>query len=133
MNPDNVLAEFERAKRALQAARNLHEDGLYEDAVSRSYHAVMHAAKAALLFHGAVAESHAAVGRLFGSVLVLPGLIEAEWADVLAREHRRRIAADYGISTSWESAESLRLVGEAGAFVQRIREYLRRVGMNLDG
>lgn len=77
MNPDNVLAEFERAKRALQAARNLHEDGLHEDAVSRSYYAVMHAAKAALLFHDAIAESHAAVGRLFGSVLVLPGIIQS--------------------------------------------------------
>lgn len=84
MNPDNVLAEFERAKGALQAARNLPEDRLYEDAVSRSYYAVMHAAKAALLVHDAIAESHAAVGRLFGSVLVRPGLIEAEWADVLA-------------------------------------------------
>ncbi|MCZ7624456.1 MAG: hypothetical protein C3F12_07820 [Candidatus Methylomirabilota bacterium] len=133
MNPDNILAEFERAKRALQAARNLYEDGLYEDAVSRSYYAVMHAAKAALLFHDAVAESHAAVGRLFGSVLVRPGIIEAEWADVLAREHRRRIAADYGITASWESAESLRLVEEAGAFVQRIRVYLKSIGINLDG
>lgn len=132
MNPENILAEFERAKRALQAASNLHEDGLYEDAVSRSYYAVMHAAKAALLSHDAIAESHAAVGRLFGSVLVLPGLIEAEWADILAREHRRRIAADYGIGTSWEPAESSRLVEEAGAFVQRIREYLGSVGIHAE-
>lgn len=115
MNPDNVLAEFERAKRVLQAARNLHEDRLHEDTISRSYYAVMHAAKAALLVHDAIAESHATVGRLFGSVLVRPGLIEAEWTDVLAREHRRRIAADYSIGASWESEESSRLVEEAGA------------------
>lgn len=40
MNPENVLAEFERATRALQAANNLCEDGLNEDAISRSYYAV---------------------------------------------------------------------------------------------
>ena len=69
MNPDNVLEELERAQRALRAAQILHANDLFEDAVSRSYYAVM----------------HAAVRRLFGSVLVRPGLIEREWASVLAR------------------------------------------------
>ncbi len=37
MNPENVLAEFQRAEKALRAAQLLHADGLFEDAVSRSY------------------------------------------------------------------------------------------------
>lgn len=133
MNLENVLEEFERAKRALQAAKNLHEDGLYEDAVSRSYYAVMHAAKAALLVHDAIAESHAAVRRLFGAVFVRPGLIEEKWADVLAREHRRRIAADYGVGVSWEPADVSRLIEDAQAFIQRIRDYLMSVGIPMGG
>ena len=97
MNPDNVLEELGRAHRALRAAQILHASDLLEDAVSRSYDAVMHAAKAALLVHDVIAESPAAVRRLFGSVLVRPDLIAREWASVLARVQDQRIAADYSI------------------------------------
>jgi uncharacterized protein (UPF0332 family) len=58
MNSKNVRAEFTRALKSLQAAKVLQADGLFEDAVSRAYYAVMHAAKAALLIHDRVVESH---------------------------------------------------------------------------
>ena len=51
MSASPVLNEWRRAGRALQADQILYEDGFLEDAVSRSYYAVMHAAKAALLLH----------------------------------------------------------------------------------
>jgi uncharacterized protein (UPF0332 family) len=44
MNAKNVRAEFTRATKSLQAAKVLQADGLFEDAVSRAYYAVMHAA-----------------------------------------------------------------------------------------
>jgi hypothetical protein len=37
MNPKNVRAELARARKSLQAAKVLHADGLFEDAVSRAY------------------------------------------------------------------------------------------------
>ncbi len=132
MNPENALAEFQRAEKALRAAEVLQAHGLFEDAVSRSYYAVMHAAKAALLVHDAIAESHAALRRLFGAVLVRPGLIEEEWAAVLAREQDQRIAADYDVGVSWEAEASSRLLEEATAFVRRIRAYLHSVGISTE-
>jgi len=90
---ENVQEEFDRAKKSLAAARLLLSARLFEDAVSRSYYAVMHAAKAALLVHDVIAESHAAVRRLFGSVLVQPGLIEKDWAAILGREQDKRVVA----------------------------------------
>lgn len=51
------LSAEARAKKALRAASILLEDGLFEDAVSRSYYAVMHAAKSALLAQDTIAES----------------------------------------------------------------------------
>jgi uncharacterized protein (UPF0332 family) len=124
MNSKNIHAEFTRAQKALQAAKLLHADGLFEDAVSRAYYAVMHAAKAALLAHDQIAESHAALRRYFGSVLVQPGRIEKEWASVLAREQDRRIAADYNANFLMDAEGSLRLVEDASHFVERIRTYL---------
>ena len=132
MNPDNVLEELGRAQRALRAAQILHASDLLEDAVSRSYSAVMHAAKAALLVHDVIAESHAAVRRLFGSVLVRPDLIEREWASVLARVQDQRIAADYSIGMGWDAEAALHLVEDAQAFLRRVRSYLRSVGIAVE-
>jgi uncharacterized protein (UPF0332 family) len=73
MNPKNVRAELAKGRKSLQAAKILHADGLFEDAVSRAYYAVMHSAKAALLVYEKVSESPAAIRRLFGSVLVRKG------------------------------------------------------------
>ncbi|MGH9425415.1 MAG: HEPN domain-containing protein [Terriglobia bacterium] len=129
MNPKNVLAEFTRAQKSLQAAKLLHADGLFEDAVSRAYYAVMHSAKAALLVHDQVSESHAAIRRLFGSVLVRSGRIEKQWATILAREQDRRIAADYDATLSIDADASLPLVEDADRFVQRMRRYLVQEGV----
>jgi len=128
MNPDDVRAEFSRAEESLRAARLLQGEALFGDAISRSYYAVMHAARAALLVNDTITESHSAVRRLFGDVLVRPGLIEKPWADILAREQGQRIRADYGVG-EWEEQTSSGLVDDAAAFVERIGEYLRSAGV----
>jgi len=79
VNAKHLLAELTRARESLQAAQLLQEKELLADAVSRSYYAVMHAARAALLAHDTIAESHAAVRRLFVEVMVLPGRIEKKF------------------------------------------------------
>jgi uncharacterized protein (UPF0332 family) len=55
---DAVRKEIERGEKALKAAQLLSENGLYEDAVSRAYYAVLHFAKAALLSQGVRTSSH---------------------------------------------------------------------------
>ena len=129
MNSACILAEFSRAEKAARAARLLCESDLPEDAVSRSYYAVLHAAKAALLAHEIIAESHAAIRRLFGNNLVKPGLLEAKWAAILAEQQNRRASADYDVQIAWDSGEVQRLVEDAEAFVQRIRTYLMSRGI----
>ena len=66
MNRNMVLAEWQRATQSLHAAELLAREGYREDAVSRAYYAVLHAAKAALLVHDVATTSHAAVRRMFG-------------------------------------------------------------------
>jgi uncharacterized protein (UPF0332 family) len=127
MQKEHVLAEWTRARKALRAASILLEDGLFEDAVSRSYYAVMHAAKSALLAQDTIAESHAAVRRLFGAVLVRSGPIEKEWAAIFAREQDQRIVADYDVEVEWEEEAVQHLVEDSRSFVQRIGDYLTDV------
>lgn len=40
MNHENIVSEFNRGLKSLQAAQILLKEGLYEDAVSRGYYAV---------------------------------------------------------------------------------------------
>jgi hypothetical protein len=120
----SVRAEIDRSEKALRAALLLSEEGLLEDAISRSYYAVLHAAKAALLVHDTVAESHAAVRRLFGKMLIQAGHIEREWAAVIANEQDQRQMADYDVEATWEIETVRKLIEDAQAFVRRIQDYI---------
>lgn len=66
---EEIKKEFERAEKSLKSAQVLLKDNLLEDAISRAYYAILHAAKAALLVESINVESHRAVRRLFGSIL----------------------------------------------------------------
>ena len=88
MNRNMVVAEWIRARESLRAAQTLPRNGLYADAISRAYYAILHAAKAGLHVHDVAAESHSAVRRMFGQT----------------RENRTRVV---GLSHS-ESGRSLR-------------------------
>ncbi len=128
MNPVHVKAELARSTSSLRSAEILLEARLFPDAVSRSYYAVMHAARAALLFHEVIAESHTAVRRLFGLTLVRPGLIERQWARILEMEQDRRIQADYDVHVTWDQETVSELVRDAATFLARIRTHLQSSG-----
>ena len=131
MRLHQIQAEWSRAQRALQAAALLQQHGLTEDAISRAYYATMHAAKAALLVHDIIAESHAAVRRLFGQVLVVAEGVEREWAQILARGHDQRGAAEYNVEFVVDEASTERLVRDAQRFVRRMGNYMTSKGIAL--
>ena len=95
MNREIVLAEWRRARESMRAAEVLTREQCYTNAVSRTYYAVLHAAKAALQVHDVGADSHTAVRRLFGLHLIRRGEIEKEWAAHLGKSLDERLAADY--------------------------------------
>lgn len=129
MRVAQIRAEWNRAAKAHGAAKTLLETGFYEDAVSRAYYAVLHAAKAALLTRDIAAESHAAVRRLFGKELVQPGFLEKEWALVLAQAQDERALADYDVELAFSRKVARERVDDAKRFLDRIRTLLKRAGL----
>ena len=125
MNRELVLMEWRLARESIRAAEVLTREGFYRDAISRTYYAVMHAAKAALHLHGVTPASHAAVRRMFGLHLVRPGEIEKEWAAHLGKGLDDRLAADYDPEVRFSHKDALRECREARKFLRRIRRYLR--------
>lgn len=64
---------MEKAIERLRVAEKLLRDGEYEDAVSRAYYAMYHAAKAALATVNVFPKTHEGVVSEFGRRLILTG------------------------------------------------------------
>jgi uncharacterized protein (UPF0332 family) len=120
-----IQAEWRRSLKAQGAADLLLEAGFYEDAVSRAYYAVLHAAKAALLARDIVTESHTSVRRLFGKELVQQGLLEKEWAMILAYEQDEQASADYDVELTFSQEVAGQRVKQAQRFLKRIFSFLQ--------
>ena len=129
MNRSMVLAEWNRARESLRAAETLTREGLYADAISRAYYAILHGAKAALHVHDVAAESHPAVRRMFGLHLVKPGEIEPEWSAYLTESLDDRLAADYDAETSFSRQEARSECRRSGDFLKRIKRFLLMNGL----
>jgi uncharacterized protein (UPF0332 family) len=129
MNRNMVVAEWNRARQALRAAETLTGERCYADAISRAYYAILHAAKAALNVHDVVAESHAAVRRLFGLHLVRSQEIEPDWSAYLVESLDDRLAADYDVETVFTKEDARTECVRSRQFLDRVRRYLLKKGL----
>jgi uncharacterized protein (UPF0332 family) len=66
---------------------------------------------------------------LFGLHLIRTGLLEAEWGGALGESADSRVAADYDVQAEFSDADARDEVERAGAFVVRIRAFLRDRGL----
>ncbi len=129
MNREMTVAEWRRALKALGAAEVLMRAGYAEDSISRSYYAVLHAAKSALFVHDVATSSHSGTRSMFGLHLVNSGEIERKWAGDLAESTDDRLMADYGMQVRFSSEEARCEHERAEAFLDRIRRYLSAKGL----
>ena len=116
--------EFSRARKALQSARLLAENQLFEDSVSRSYYAVFHAAKAALLKCKIEADTHTAVRSMFGLHIVRPGKVEKRLAKILIAEQEDREIGDYSVTVRITAERANKRLAEAEFFLVAIGDFL---------
>ena len=124
-----LVEEWRRAAKSLGAAEVLMRSGYAEDSVSRSYYAILHAAKSALFVHDIATSSHAAVRTLFGLHIVRSGEIEVKWAKVLAETMDDRLIADYSSAARFSDEEAQAVYERAKAFLDQVRKYLHTKGV----
>ena len=128
MNEEMVRNHWGRAMESLTSADILRAEGQYNDAVSRAYYGMMHAAKAALATKNLQVRSHVALQRLFGQHLVNTKEVSAVRAAQLAGSFALRGDADYdaGHATSRDEAEAG--CNQAREFFADMRAVLKRAG-----
>ena len=132
MNREDVKAEWKRATETLGAATTLVSSGYNNDAIARSYYAMLHAAKAGLATKEIETDSHRGVAAMFGKHLVKTGDVGPEQGRNLRRADAARQDADYQAQLEFTSDQAYRECERAHDFLTTVRQHLKRAGLRED-
>ena len=108
----------------MRSAGLLLDHGELEDAVSRAYYAMFHAARAILFSGGLVAKTHRGTISAFGERVVKRGLLGEEYADMLRRAFDLRQRSDYELYAELGEELARQTLKDAERFVEKARELL---------
>lgn len=106
-----------RAERSLDAAEYELKGDFVPDAISSSYHATLHAAKALLMTRGLEANRHPAVLRLLGREFVQSGQLGRDHSEITGLLLESRITADYDASPPFTGEQAQEHLDQARGFV----------------
>lgn len=113
----SAATELHRAEQAMLAADALARAGLYNDATSRAYYAVFHAARALLARIDVHPRTHRGVESLLLEHLVVPGKLAKEHLRRFSQVQERRNIADYGTDQSITAEQMTVILADARTFV----------------
>lgn len=116
----------EKAKQKLHAADTLFKNNEHDDAVSRAYYSVFHAAQAILLTEGLSANTHQGVVNLFGLHFVKTGKFNKKFGKILANLKDDRENGDYEIYSAIDRETAEQAFQEASDFLKAAERYLAK-------
>jgi len=115
-------ASLERAEKALKSAKLLQENGEHEDAASRAYYAMFHAARAILFNKGISAKTHRGTISIFGEKIVKQRILSEEYADMLRKACDLRQKSDYELYTELNAETVKEAIKNAEKFIKKAKE-----------
>jgi len=117
---------LEKALERLRVAEKLFRDGDYEDAVSRAYYAMYHAARAALSTVDVFPRTHEGVVSEFGRRFVLTGIFPKELGKNLADTKAARETYEYSVTATVGKPEAEAVLLNTKKFVHTIKKHLEK-------
>jgi len=119
-------AHLGKALERLRVAEGLFRDGDYEDAVSRAYYAMYHAARAALSTVNVFPKTHEGVVSEFGRKFVVAGIFPRELGKNLADAKAARETYEYSVTATAGRSEAEAILLNTRKFVDTIRKHLEK-------
>ncbi len=120
---------LKKAERKFHVAQRLLAEGEYEDAVSRAYYAMFHAARAALSLEESFPRTHSGLVSDFGSKLVRTGKLPRDLGVSLSEAKSIRELADYALKPEITQEDAKHIVEVAKQFVRQLSKYVTtRIG-----
>jgi len=117
---------LEKALERLRVAERLFRDGYYEDAVSRAYYAMYHAARAALSTMNVFPKTHEGVVTEFGKKFVVTEIFPRELGKNLADAKAARETYEYSVTTTAGKSEAEAILVNTKKFVDKIKKQLEK-------
>jgi hypothetical protein len=117
-------AELARGRQLLAAAAHLSAGGFFEDAVSRAYYAIFHAACALLASIGRTVRTHDGLRAAIAQHFVKPGLLDAKYSRLLSRTSADRNDADYAAIATFTAKDAEAALTQAAEFVETVAKVL---------
>ncbi|MCX5994228.1 MAG: HEPN domain-containing protein [Chloroflexi bacterium] len=94
---------------------------LYEDAVSRAYYAMFHAARAVLYTRGITTKTHSGLITSFGIEIAEKGIVDREYGRMLNRAFNLRQKSDYETGSRFKREDVAEMLENAEKFVQIVK------------
>lgn len=121
---DLIIVQIKKGKEKIDAAKVLLKEGFIDDAISRAYYCMFHAASAVLLAEGITVDSHSALKTMFGLHLIKTAKIDKKYGRWLNRLKDERENGDYDIFTSFNHEDAQESIDEAAEFIEEMMKYL---------
>ncbi len=122
MSAEDAIA---RAKRYLETAELLINEGDYASSVSRSYYAMFYVTRALLERSGSKPNTHSGLRNQFGLHFVKEGPLSEQFAQMLNDAEEMRTMADYSNEFVLTIEDAQMTFRDAEAFVDRMSVLLR--------
>lgn len=119
---------IEKARRAIQAAQTLLENGPYPDFASgRAYYAMFYICEALLEEKDLRYAKHSGVHAAFGFHYIKSGVLDAKYHRWLLNAYDQRIEGDYGIEIVSVADDAKTLIEQAAEFLSVAENYLSSI------
>lgn len=122
---ERIKKKLEKSKRKLESAKIMLENQLYEDAISRAYYAMFHAAKALLLTKNIEPLTHKGVISMLGLHFVNTGILNDSYGKMLAYGKEFRENGDYEDYYEGTNEDAELIFEDAIKFVKKIEEIIQ--------
>lgn len=118
-----------KAKKSIEAARTLFENGFYAFALSRAYYSMFYCAEAILMTKNIRVSKHSAVIALLGRDFVKTGEIPHKFFTYLRTTFNLRQTADYSFVLDITEEEARENIRRAEEFLEFTRQYISSKGL----
>ena len=118
---------MEKAKTDLNAAKMSFEAGFYDASANRSYYAIFHAARAALMLNGQDYKKHSGVIAFFNRDFIKTEILERKLGLILRNAFEIRTDCDYEDFYVVAKEDVEKQIRDAEYFLAQIEAYLNRL------
>jgi len=121
-----ILANLERADKAIEAAGKLLSEGYFDFAASRAYYAAFYAATALLLRESLEFSKHSGVIAAIHKQFIKTGKLESQFGKDLNWLFELRSVGDYGVTVHVPQQEAEKAIEAASRFLQEIQFMIQK-------